>query len=945
MDHRLRVELLGPLRVLLDGAPVELRGPVRRAVLVLLALAHGRPVPVGELAEALWPDDDGPGDVRQALQTHVFRLRGQLGPAADRLRTGPGGYALDLGPDGFDLAEARALLAAARADRGAALDHLRRAHALFRGPVLPDLTDVVPIATAAEGGARLHREVVDALVGAAVDAGQAERVLGLAAGAVTADPLREPAVLALMRALAAAGQAPAALRAGREHRRLLAEQTGLDPSPALAALERTIASGAAGPLPARVAPVRPVGRLVGREAEVAALHRLLATRRLVTVTGPGGVGKTRLALEVAERADAATTLLLAPLAEPGAVAHALAAALDLTVARGDVVTACAAVLGDGPGLLVIDNCEHLLEPVRDLVATLLSACPRLTVLATSRERLGLAEEHVSRLAPLRLPEEGADLARAPSVAVFLDRAARVRPLAAAELPAVAEVVRRLDGMPLAIELAAGRLSAFSVADLRDRLDRALDLLAGGRASGDARHRTLRGTVEWSYRLLAHDEQRLFRHLAVFPDGVDLDDVGGTATDLGLADDPGAVLARLVDASMVDAVITPGAPARYRMLETLRAFGLDQLAATGEHAAAAARLVRRAVALAEDLSAAFLTADEPRADARLRRETGTLRAAWRLVRDPATRDDDAAAAIVSGLIDAVFQRDLVEVRGWARELGDDPAVLRHPRAAAVLGTAAYAAYADGDHDAAERLARAGLAAGGDGGDSGDSGDGGDGGDGVLFCRHALAVALLARGDHDGCVRVCLDGPDSVRHDLHGIAALATAYAGRPDEARVLHARSPVGPAPSLRAWDAYYRGEIESVAGRSAVAEEHYERAIALGRSAGATFVVGVATVGLLSVRRAAGRVHEALAGYREVVDDFARTGNWTHLWATLRDLADLLRELGDDGTAAVLDAAADAAPDAPAVDRPLRRTDAPPPGRAEVLDLARRAIAGRLSPP
>ncbi len=933
MDHRVRVELLGPLRVLLDGAPVELRGPVRRAVLVLLALAHGRPVPVDELAEALWPGDGGPGDVRQALQTHVFRLRGQLGPAAGRLRTGPGGYALDLGPDELDLAEARALLAAARADRAGALDHLRRAHALFRGPVLADLADVVPIATAAEGCARLQREIVDALVDAAVDAGQAERVLGLAAGAVAVDPLREPAVLAHMRALAATGQAPAALRAGREHRGLLAEQTGLDPSPALAALERTIASGAAGPLPATTAPLRPVGRLLGREAEVAALHRLLATRRLVTVTGPGGVGKTRLALEVAHRADAATALLLAPLAEPGAVAHALAAALDLTVARGDVLTACAAVLGDRPGLLVIDNCEHLLEPVRDLVARLLSACPRLTVLATSRERLGLPDEHVSRLAPLRLPDRGGDPARAPSVAVFLDRAARVRPLAAAELPAVAEVVRRLDGMPLAIELAAGRLSAFSVADLRDRLDRALDLLAGGRASGDARHRTLRATVEWSYRLLTEDEQRLFRHLSVFPDGVDLDDVERTAADLRLADDPGAVLARLVDASMVDAVITPGAPARYRMLETLRAFGLDQLTATGEHAAAAARLVRRAVALADELAAAFLTDDEPRADARLRRETGTLRAAWRLVRDPAARDDDAAAAIVTGLIDAVFQRDLVEVRGWARELGDDPAILRHPRAAAVLGTAAYAAYADGDHAAAERLARAGLAAGG------------DGGDGVLFCRHALAVALLARGDHDGCVRVCLDGPDSVRHDLHGIAALATAHAGHPDEARVLHARSPVGPAPSLRAWDAYYRGEIESVAGRSAVAEEHYERAIALGRSAGATFVVGVATVGLLSVRRAAGRVHEALAGYREVVDDFARTGNWTHLWATLRDLADLLRELGDDGTAAVLDAAADAAPDAPAVDRPPRRTGAPPPGRAEVLDLARRAIARRLTPP
>ena len=191
-------------------------------------------------------------------------------------------------------------------------------------------------------------------------------------------------------------------------------------------------------------------------------------------------------------------------------------------------------------------------------------------------------------------------------------------------------MRRLDGMPLAIELAAGRLSTFSLTDLRDRLDRSLDLLAG-RPSGDTRHRTLRATVEWSYQLLGHDEQRLFRHLSVFVDGVDLDTAEQVAGGLGLADDPGSVLARLVDASMVEP--TPCSPTgtRYRMLETLRAFGLDRLAAAGE--TSAAQPARPwAVGLIGWIGATLITEREPEADAALRRELPNLRAAWRLARD-------------------------------------------------------------------------------------------------------------------------------------------------------------------------------------------------------------------------------------------------------------------------------------------------------------------------
>jgi predicted ATPase/DNA-binding SARP family transcriptional activator len=925
-QSELQVDVLGPLRVTVDGAPVEIPGPKRRAVLVLLALAEGRTVAVDHLVDALWPDAEDAG--RQALHTHVSRLRGHLGPAASRLQTRPDGYRLvaDL-----DLARARALLAAARTNPDGAFARLREAHSLWRGPVLADLTDVAPVAVAVEGCAQLHRELTDALIAAALDAGRADDVAGLAAAAHADDPLREPAVLLLMRVLAATGQAADALRIGREYRRRLADETGLDPSPTLGELERDVAgAGAVAP----VARTRPTTRLVGREQQVAALHRLLAAERLVTVVGPGGVGKTRVALEVAAQADTAAVVLLAPVADPAAVPHALAAALHLDVVSGDVVAACAALLGDRPGLLVADNCEHLLDAAREVVGTLLAACPRLSVLATSREPLGLSAEHTFRLTPLALPRPGQDPSLAAAVALFLDRARRVRPDAApADLELVADVVRRLDGMPLAIELAAGRLSTFSLADLHRRLDRALDLL-GGRPSGEARHRTLRATVEWSYQLLGDDERRLFRYLSVFVDGTALDAAEQLATELGLADDPGTALSRLVDASMLDAEfadsMVAGTGTRYRMLETLRAFGLDRLAAAGEDGDARARLLRWAVELTAWFATTAATEREPEADAALRREMANLRAAWTSARRH--RAVDEAAAMITALYDAIGYRDLVELRDWAedlaREFDTDSALAAHPRAAAVLGAAAEAAYHRGDYARSDRLARAGLARAT--------------ADTSWYCTLPLAVAALARGAYTEVVERCLAAADrGVRVDETLIAAaLATAYSGDVDRARELHARGRAHTvSPSMQAWSEYVAGEIESLAGRAEEAERHYRRAADLARGCGATFLTGVATVGLVALHGRTGRAADALRGYRDVVDYFARTGNWPHLWPALRNLADLLRRIGDPDPAAVIDAAADRAPDAPA--HPGSRppiTSTAVASRADVLIIAREAI-------
>ncbi|MBP2368521.1 BTAD domain-containing putative transcriptional regulator [Pseudonocardia parietis] len=971
-----RVDVLGPLRVTVDGAAVEVRGPKRRALLALLALAEGRVVTVEQMLDALWPSGP-PATARSTVHSHVSRLRVQLGAGAARLATGANGYRLALDAGDLDLAQARSLLAvargSARSDPVAAVASLRALDALWRGPSLADLVDTPPLSAAALAAEQLRREATDLLVGCLVEVGGAQEALGPAGEAASREPLREPAVLLLMRAQAATGQAPLALQTGRQYRRRLADEAGLDPSPDLRNLERDIAAGSvAAPRPQRVTsgegppartsptsssptssagPARRNGGLLGRDREALVLTRLLGSERLVTVAGPGGVGKTHLAREIVRGDRPTVTLLLAPVTDPGAVPYALASALDLQAPTGGVLAACVTVLSAGPRLLVVDNCEHLLDAARDVIGAVLESCPEITVLATSREPLGLPLEAVVRLAPLPLPAPGHgapdELSRVASVAVFLERAGRVRPdfePGPQDLVRVAEIVRRLDGIPLAIELAAGRLSTFSLRDLADRLDRSLDLLGGGRLH--ARHRTLRATVAWSYELLSGDEQRLFRHLAVFADGVDLATAEGAALDLGLGGDPGGLLARLVDASMVqastghdpDAVDPPGTVSvgarRYRMLDTLRAFGRDRLADAGEREAAEAGLVQWAVRLAARIDATAVTEREPEADATLRRELGNLRAAWRLARQQGALDD--AVAIVVSLSEVSVWRELTEIRTWSDELVDDPALSGHPCAAAVLGVAAQDAYMRGDHTRADRLARSGL-------------DRAVDDQGRWYCLNALAAADLSRGAAD----------DAVAHDLAaaelafrpgtppGIGALAALYAGDVSRARRLVLRMVAGSvAPTIRAFGAYIDAEIDNATGALGDAEQGYLRAMATARASGATFVVGIATVGLVTVRARAGRVPDALRGYREAVEHWARDGNWTQQWVTLRNLAELLRTLGDDGPAVTLDAAADRAPDAPGGDRPA--TPGPAVGREQALDVARAAIdrhLGRASRP
>lgn len=894
------VELLGPLRLTVDGRLVEVPGPKRRAVLALLALAEGRAVAVDELLDGVWPSD-APNSARAALHSHISRIRGHLGPAASRLEAVHGGYRLRLEREELDVSRARQLLADARhaadTEPDVASAAVREALGLWRGPVLAELADVLPIAARSLALEELRREVVEEAIACGLAAGDASGVIPLATAAMEEDPLREPTVLLLVRSLADAGRTAEALRVAHEHRQRLRRETGLDPSAALDELERAIATSSAhGSATARRLPA-PLTPLVGRDAEVTALQRLLTTDRLVTIVGPGGVGKTRVAIDVARRHDDATFLPLAPVTDPVGLPEALAAALDVEAVAGDVLGACVALLAAGPRVLVVDNCEHVLDDVRAVVSTLLESCPELTVLATSRERLGLASERQVRLGPLALPDARAPHPeRAPAVAVFLERARRARPAfepSQRDVATIVDIVRRLDGLPLSIELAAGRLSSLGLDDLHARLDRALDLLEAGPRPGDARHQTLRATIDWSYDLLAESEQRLFRHLSVFPDGVDLRTAELVASDLGVPGDVAATLARLVDASIVGADLDD--VPRYRMLETVRAYGLDRLEAAGEVEEARERLIRWAVDLTGWVDESLQTDDEALVNDRLRRELANLRSAWSLARRHP--DIDHAIELAVALDDAAQWRDLPELWRWAEDVAADPRIASHPRAAAALASASDAAWLLGHLDHAAQLARQALDAATDD-------------DGRWRALLASAVVDVSRADFAAAIDHALEAAALAPRPAHSywVAALAATYAGDLEQAERIAARG-AATSPTLRAEHEYVAGEIASVAGRLEQAERHYERAMEHARGAGATFIVGIATVGLLTVQGRAGRYDDALRGYAEVIDYWERAGNWIQVWTTLRNLAGLLRTLGDGEAALYLEAAAEHAPE------------------------------------
>lgn len=896
----LRVELLGPLRLLVDGVPVDVPGSRRRAVLAVLAMAQGREVSRTALVDELWPHDP-PRDATQAVQSHVSRLRRHLGPYADRLRHGDGGYVLELDADGLDVSD---VLRLADSDAAGALR-------LWRGDALDDLVDVPSLAVEKVALDELRRRLRDDATEAAIAAGTSRSAE--AAAAVAASPLRERAVILLMRCYAVEGRTADAMHAAAAYRRRLVEETGLDPSPELGTWERLVAAGTLAPTrERRTSAVRtPGGPLVGRDQDLAELLRLLDAQPVLTVTGPGGVGKTRLTLQAAaehsERTGAQSVAVrLATVTDGDRVPEAVAAALGLRLVGAASPGSVAATLTGRAVLLVLDSCEHVADAVRDLALALQEAAPAVRLLATSRVTLHVPGEFVVRLQPLPLPRDGetARLANQPSVQAFLEHARlRVRDFTPGpdDAAVLVDVVRRLDGLPLAIELAAGQLGAVPLSALHERLGRALDALSARRPTPDARQETLRATIDWSYRLLDPADRAVLRSVAPFPAGVDLETFERLSRQSAPAADPVAVLARLVDHSLVDAA-HEDLP-RYRLLETIRTFLLDDLDARGERTAAETRFLVWASQAAAEIGAAARGEAEAAADRRLRADLANLRAARDLSRGRG--DVEVRVDLTLALDDAATWRDLTEVWAWALELERDPLLRGNPRESAVRAAAAEASWLLGDLEGAARLARTAIdAAGHD--------------PGVVSAWSASAAVALFRGEHSRAVQDWAVAAALAPHPSPYLAsrALALGYAGDASGADALLADATGalarGGCPSHRAWLQYVAGELTAPRDPGA-ALTSYQAAVDLARGCGAGFIEGVAAVGLAAARAAQGDVPAAAADYVRLLRYWSAAGNLTQFWTTARDAAVLLDTQGSSDAAGVLLLAAGSADSASAL--------------------------------
>ncbi|WP_258905617.1 BTAD domain-containing putative transcriptional regulator [Actinokineospora sp. UTMC 2448] len=559
----MEVSLLGPVRAVRDGVELPVGGPRLKAVLARLALAPGRVVPTGTLIDDLWGAHP-PGDAVNALHSLVSRLRKALGDPAS-VESHATGYRLTAEVDTvrFEHAVGEARDAARAGRHAEAAAGLRAALALWRGEPLTGIGDAGFAAAEVVRLTELRASAVEDRWEADILAGRAADVVADLRTAVAAQPLRERPAALLVRALGMTGQQAEALAAYDRVRRDLADQLGVEPSPGLRDLHLAVLRG-------ELAPRRPppLTSFVGRTAELARLRALLVERRLVTLVGPGGAGKTRLATVLADELDAPTPFvgLAGVRAEEDVVSGVLNAlggrdaqlfeAMPPKAALDRVVE----VLSARPGVLVLDNCEHVVDAAAHLVDAVLARCPGLRVLATSREPLAITGEAVLAVGPL--PE-------ADALALFADRAASAG--AVVEPDIAAEICRRLDGLPLALELAAARLRSMTPRQVAARLDDRFRLLTGGDRTALPRHRTLRAVVEWSWELLTAEERLLASRLSVFPGGATAESVAAVA---GLpVDDVVYVLASLVEKSLVI-----GGEDRYRMLETVRAYAGEGLTA-------------------------------------------------------------------------------------------------------------------------------------------------------------------------------------------------------------------------------------------------------------------------------------------------------------------------------------------------------------------------------
>jgi len=694
------VGLLGPLSVAVGRREVVISGARRRDVFIRLVLNAGHPMESGHLLDSVW-EGDAPAGAANSLQAHVSYLRRQLG--AGRLMTVGRAYRLDMDGVTVDATEFEREVLAAQV----ALDELRPSDAVglarsalarWRGPVLIDVVDhswgQAEIARLTELHGRAHALLLQALLAT----GPYGDVVAAGELAIAEHPLREELWRSLMVGLARAGRTAEAGRVFRRYRAWLGDEVGLEPSVDLFALDAAIISGVeaarsvGGRPPARLP--RRTSVLVGRDDELRRLGEAIGASGVVTLVGAGGVGKTRLALEIAHTVSANLPggvwfVDLAPVSGPAGVATAMCQALDLPAGpSGAVEELERAVAGGLQGLIVVDNCEHVLDAAADVVAMVLRRSTSITMLATSRQPLDVEGERVWPVHPLPIGVAGSGGA----VDLFLRRAADGGgSVAPDEHASVGAICQHLDGLPLAVELAAARVRALGADGLLASLRERLDGLTGGRRA-PARHQTLRAAVEWSLDLLDARQRLGFALLSVFAGEFDLRAAEtvllvegfepGEATDL---------MVELVDRSMVEPVAV-GHRRRYRLLETMRHYGSELLDKHGGDTARHAHAEHYAE-LAEALAALATGPEQGIALEQYELEVANVRVAFE--RSLAADDIELAGRIVQNALDLGHNWMDYEGVAWARAMRDAARARRLPITITLIAIVASDSYLRGD----------------------------------------------------------------------------------------------------------------------------------------------------------------------------------------------------------------------------------------------------------
>ena len=906
--------LLGEIEAVVDGGRLDTGHARQRSVLGALLVDVNRPVPVVHLIDRVWADRT-PYRARNALSAYVSRLRQLLADVPGlRIARESGGYVLAADPLSVDLHLFRHLVRDARgtADPGAAAALFGQALDLWRGEPFaaldgPWFADVRTALQAEREAAALDRN------DAALRAGRHTELLpGLAAG-VRAHPMDERLAGQLMLALYRNGRQADALAAYQRIRTRLVEELGADPSPPLQQIHQQILDG--DPLPAArpvtdvpPAPARPAvaargnlprrpTRFIGREDTVARVAAAVREVPLVTLTGVGGVGKTRLAVEAAGRAqalfrDGAWLCELAPVADGSVVGHALSAALGVQQRQGlSIEQTVVEYLGTRELLLLVDNCEHVLDAAAQVLDQVVRRCPRVSVLATSRQPLGIDGERVVPVPPLPV-DDAAEL--------FADRARAHRPdfqLDPVAEDAVVEICRRLDGLPLAIELAAARMRAMNVAEVARRLDNAR-FVSGGVRGALPRQQSLVGAIDWSYRLLSEPERALFTRLSVFAGGFDLDAAHGVCGEPGTdEEDTVELLTGLVDKSMVSA-LRGATRSRYRLLETLRAYGRERLREAGVEDLVGRRHCGYFTGLAERAARGVQRPDERDWVERMLPDFDNLRAAFE--RAVADGDIELALRLITSLPEVANLRVGYESASWAERTlalaGPD-----HPLFAAAVGSAARGAWNSGDFAKARSLAaRAGVRLPGRGTAR------------IAYPGDVLADVALYEGDAEAALRYYRGEEARARGDDDPIRLVWTLY-----YVAVCHAvqRAPerglAAAEESLRVAETTGNPTARSM-GRYALGlvlkKTDPHRALALFEEAGdlAASVHNFWWHGIALMEAAATRaVHgddtaRACRALIEVLDHWDRVGDWSQQWLNLRYVVRLLVRLDAAEDAVVL---------------------------------------------